>query len=97
MRSKELKIAGKKEEGILVAGGAGFKVYAVSELNGWALACGRKINFIEDGAPEAKTVAQFVNLRYQPTESQEEIKQKFSQLIEALSPGSRSLDFESAP
>ncbi|WP_413612912.1 hypothetical protein [Bdellovibrio sp. HCB-110] len=97
MRSKELKIAGRKEEGVLVAGGAGFKVYAVSGLNGWALACGRKINFIEDGAPEAKTVAQFVSLRYQPTESQEEIRKSFNQLIEALNPRSRSLDFESAP
>ena len=84
MRSKELKIAGEKKEAVLVAGGSGFKVYAVSGLSGWALALGRKISFIEDKAPEAQTVANYVNLKYQPLNSQEAIKAKFNQLIDGL-------------
>lgn len=84
MRSKELKIAGEKKDAVLVAGGAGFKVYAVSGLNGWALALGRKISFIEDKTPEAQTVANYVNLKYQSLNSQEAIKDEFNQLINGL-------------
>lgn len=84
MRSKELKIAGEKKEAVLVAGGSGFKVYTVSGLNGWALALGRKISFIEEKTPEAQTVANYVNLKYQPLKSQEAIKEEFNQLIDGL-------------
>jgi hypothetical protein len=84
MRSKELKIAGEKKEAVLVAGGSGFKVYAVADLNGWALALGRKISFIEDKTPEAQTVANYVNLKYQPLNIQETIKQEFNDLIDGL-------------
>ena len=84
MRSKELKIAGEKKEAVLVAGGSGFKVYTVSGLNGWALALGRKISFIEDKTPEAQTIANYVNLKYQPLNSQEAIKHEFNQLIDGL-------------
>lgn len=84
MRSKELKIAGEKKEAVLVAGGSGFKVYAVSGLNGWALALGRKISFIEDKTPAAQIVANYVNLKYQPINTQEAIKDEFNQLIDGL-------------
>ena len=84
MRSKELKIAGEKKEAVLVAGGSGFKVYAVSGLNGWALALGRKISFIEDKTPAAQIVANYVNLKYQPINTQESIKDEFNQLIDGL-------------
>jgi len=84
MRSKELKIAGEKKEAVLVAGGSGFKVYAVSGLNGWALALGRKISFIEDKTPAAQIVANYVNLKYQPINVQESIKDEFNQLIDGL-------------
>lgn len=84
MRSKELKIAGEKKEAVLVAGGSGFKIYAVSGLNGWALALGRKISFIEDKTPAAQIVANYVNLKYQPINVQEDIKDEFNQLIDGL-------------
>lgn len=84
MRSKELKIAGEKKEAVLVAGGSGFKIYAVSGLNGWALALGRKISFIEDKTPAAQIVANYVNLNYQPINAQEGIKDEFNQLIDGL-------------
>lgn len=84
MRSKELKIAGEKKEAVLVAGGSGFKIYAVSGLNGWALALGRKISFIEDKTPAAQIVANYVNLKYQPINAQEGIKDEFNQLIDGL-------------
>lgn len=84
VRSKELKINNETKEAILVAGGSGFKVYAVSGLGGWAVALGRKISFIEDKTPEFQTVANYVNLKYQPANSLESIKQEFSALIEAI-------------
>lgn len=84
MRSKELKIAGEKKEAVLVAGGSGFKIYAVSGLNGWALALGRKISFIEDKTPAAQIVANYVNLKYQPINAQEGIRDEFNQLIDGL-------------
>jgi hypothetical protein len=97
MRTTELKINNEKKEAILVAGGSGFKVYTVSGLDGWALALGRKINFIEDKTPEAKTVANYVNLKYQPLNSQESIKQEFTQLIETLNQVEKARDIEPTP
>ena len=84
MRTKELKIDGEKKEAVLVAGGAGFKVYSVSGLNGWALAFGKKISFIEEKTPEAQTVANYINLQYQSLNTQDSIKQEFNQLIDGL-------------
>lgn len=97
MRTKELKINNEKKEAVLVAGGTGFKVYTVSGLDGWALALGRQISFIEDKTPEAQTVANYVNLRYQPINSQESIKEQFTQLIEAIGNKSKAPDVEPAP
>jgi len=84
MRSTEIKINGTKKEGVLVAGGPGFKVYTISELDGWALALGKKISFIEDSNPAAQTVADYVNLRYHSLNLHESIKNKFNELIEIL-------------
>lgn len=97
MRSTQLTINNEKKEAVLVAGGDGFKVYTVAGIDGWALARGRKINFIEDKTPEAKTVAQYVSLRYQPAETQESIKQNFNQLLESLNQHTKPLDFEPGP
>ena len=72
------------KEAILIAGGSGFKIYSVSGLDGWALALGRKISFIEDKTPEFQTVANYVNLKYQPANSQDSIKQQFTSLIESI-------------
>lgn len=97
MRSKELKINNETKEAILVAGGAGFKVYAVSGLDGWAVALGRKISFIEDKTPEFQTVANYVNLKYQPANSQEAIKREFTTLIEIINNKSKAPDLEPSP
>lgn len=94
MRTTELKINNEKKEAILVAGGSGFKVYTVSGLDGWALALGRKISFIEDKTPEASTVSKYVNLKYQPLNAQEAIKQEFTQLIESLGQPTKAPDTE---
>jgi hypothetical protein len=95
MRTKELKIGTEKKEGVLVAGGSGFKVYAVSGLEGWALALGRKISFIEDSNPAFQTVADYVNLKYQPVKAQETIKSEFAALVSALqSPAPRDSEPE---
>lgn len=97
MRTTKLKINNEKKEAVLIAGGSGFKIYAVSGLDGWALALGRQISFIEDKTPEAKTVANYVNLRYQPVNSQESIKEQFTQLIKAIGKNSKAPDLEPAP
>jgi len=81
MRTSEIKIEGVKKEAVLVAGGAGFKVYSVAELDGWALAIGGKVSFIKDHTLEAQTVADYVNIRYHSIDSQEQIKKKFESLI----------------
>lgn len=84
MRTKELKINNETREAILIAGGSSFKIYSISGLDGWAIALGRKISFIEDKTPEFQTVANYVNLKYQPTNSQDAIKQEFAELIESI-------------
>ena len=94
VRTKELKINDEKKEAVLVAGGSGFKVYAVSGLEGWAVALGRKISFIEDKTPEAQTVSNYVNLRYQPINAQDSIKQEFTLLIELLGSKPKAPDLE---
>lgn len=96
MRSKELKIGGEKREAVLVAGGNGFKVYTISGMNGWALAFGRSINFIEDKSPDAKTVARYVNLRYQPVDLQGSILSEFKQLVDKFNSNGKNRNFESA-
>lgn len=97
MRTTELKIGTEKKEAVLVAGGPGFKVYSISGMDGWALALGRQISFIEDKTLEAKTVANYVNLKYQPINSQESIKEKFTQLIKSIGRKSKAPDLEPAP
>lgn len=84
MRTKHLRIGTEKKDAILVAGGNGFKIYTVSGQNGWALAFGRKISFIEDKTPEGQTVANYVNLKYQPLNLHDAIKLEFNQLIDGL-------------
>ena len=94
MRTKEIRIKNEKKEAVLVAGGSNFKVYTVSGLNGWALSLGRNISFIEDQSPEAKTVAKYVNLKYQPINSQEAIKQEFSELLNIIGAKQKAPDQE---
>ncbi len=84
MRTSEIKIEGQKKEAVLVAGGPGFKVYTVSDLDGWAIAIGRKASFIADNTPAAQAVADYVNIRYHSLNLHESIKNKFNELVDVL-------------
>ena len=97
MRTKELKINNETKEAILIAGGSGFKIYSVSGLDGWALELGRKISFIEDKTPEFQTVANYVNLKYQPANSQDTIKLRFTELIESIGNKAKAPELEPNP
>lgn len=97
MRTKELKINNETKEAILIAGGSGFKIYSVSGLEGWAIAHGRKISFIEDKAPEFQTIANYVNLKYQPANSQDAIKRQFTELIDLIGNKPKTPDAEPIP
>lgn len=81
MRITELKIGNEKKESILVAGGKGFKIYTTSGYDGWVLAIGRKIHLIDENDHDFKTVAKYVNLRYQPISEQALVKEHFDDLI----------------
>lgn len=81
MRTTELKIEGEKKEAILVAGGAGFKIYSASDLDGWVLVIGRKVLVVRESSPDFKTVSRYVNLKYQPTSELDVIKNDFNSLI----------------
>lgn len=85
MRTTELKIGNEKKESVLVAGGKGFKVYTASGYDGWILVIGRKVHLIEENAPDFKTVAKYVNLRYQPISEQKLITENFNDLVESKS------------
>lgn len=97
MRTKDLKINNETKEAILIAGGSGFKIYSVSGLDGWALALGRKISFIEDKTPEFQTVANYVNLKYQPVNSQNNIKQQFTSLIQSIGNKTKAPESDTTP
>lgn len=84
MRTAEIKIEGHKKEAVLVAGGPGFKIYTFSDLDGWAIALGRKVSFIADNTASAQTVADYVNIRYHSLNLHESIKNKFNDLVEVL-------------
>lgn len=84
MRTTEIKIEGLKKEAVLVAGGPGFKIYTVSDLDGWALSLGRKISFVADNTPAAQAIADYVNIRYHSLNLHESIKNKFNLLVDSL-------------
>lgn len=84
MRTTEIKIEGTKREAVLTAGGPGFKIYTVLDLDGWVIALGRKISVIEDNTPAAQTVADYVNIRYHSLNLHESIQNKFNELMGTL-------------
>ena len=84
MRTTELKIGNEKKESVLVAGGKGFKVYTTSGYGGWVLVIGRKVHLIEEGGPDFKTVAKYVNIRYQNISEVENIKSEFQIILENI-------------
>ena len=84
MRTTEIRIEGQKKEAVLTAGGPGFKIYTVCDLDGWVISLGRKISIIEDNSPEAQTVADYVNLRYHSLNLHDSIQNKFNELMGTL-------------
>lgn len=81
MRTTEIKIEGQKKQAVLTAGGPGFKIYTVLDLDGWVIVLGRKISIIEDNTPAAQAVADYVNIRYHSLNLHESIQNKFNELI----------------
>lgn len=94
MRTAQLRINGETKEGILIAGGPGFKVYSISGFEGWVVKIGRQVRLVEDGTPEFKVVSQYVNLRYQSTTKQEQIKNEFNDFLGGQYPSRPSPDRE---
>lgn len=84
MRTKELKIDNKITQAVLLAGGAGFKIYSASDYDGWVLMIGRKLRQIPEKAPEFKIVSRYINLKYQPASEQESVKTAFNSLLENI-------------
>jgi hypothetical protein len=84
MRTAEIKIEGQKKSGVLVAGGQGFKIYTVADLDGWVLSLGRRTSFVADNTPAAQIVADYVNLHYHSFDLQESIRNKFNAFIRSL-------------
>lgn len=82
MRTKQLKIGKEKKEAVLVAGGAGFKIYTAVGVDGWLIAKGRKVFVVEEDSQGYKTVGQYVNLRNQPVSIQEKIKEEFDDFVQ---------------
>jgi hypothetical protein len=81
MRTTLLKIGNEKKEAILVAGGAGFKIYSSSGVQGWIIVLGRRVFVIEENSSDFATVSRYINLKYQPLNQQEAIKAKFGNFI----------------
>jgi hypothetical protein len=84
MRTSEIKIDGIKKEAILTAGGPGFKIYTVLDLDGWVLSLGRRTSFVADNTPAAQVIADYVNLHYHSFDLQESIRNKFNDFIGSL-------------
>ena len=86
MRSKIIRIGNQEIEAILMAGGNGFKIYGGNgKLILWH---NRKHEVIEESDPRFKIVMQYVNLKYQPLDKQEKVKEEFMKVIK--NPKSRS-------
>jgi hypothetical protein len=82
MRTKDLKIGDETRSGVLMAGGPGFKIYSVG--TSLVLELGNKIHEIKEPEVDYNTILQYVNLRYQPADRQEAVKQAFMNLVSKL-------------
>ena len=84
MRTKEIKIGGEKKTAVLVAGGQGFKIYTVADIDGWIIVIGVKTHLIPDFTKDSPTVSNYVNLHYHSPKLKESIINKFSTLVRSL-------------
>jgi len=85
MRVTQIKIGPEKKDAVLVAGGPGFKIYSPNGSSGWALTIGRKVFMVEEKDAEFKAISRYINLRYQPRDQQQAIKDEFDSIIKAKS------------
>lgn len=83
VRTKDLEIGDKTISSTLVAGGSGFKIYSPKGIDGWVLSIGRKNILIGEKDPDYGIVSKYVNLKYQPVDKHQEIKDKFDSLIKS--------------
>jgi hypothetical protein len=78
MRTKTLKVNNENKKCVLLAGGPGFKIYTVEDYI--IVSQGRRHSVIRNGS-EFNTVMSYVNLKYQPASSQDDIKNAFQALL----------------
>jgi GNAT superfamily N-acetyltransferase len=81
-RMKMLKVNGKEQEGVLMAGGPSFKIYSTAD--GLVLSIGRKNYFFHEGNSEYKTIINYVNFKYYDSDKQKAIKDEFDKLVQKL-------------
>ncbi|RYZ93330.1 MAG: hypothetical protein EOP06_01325 [Proteobacteria bacterium] len=81
MRFTEIKIDSVPMQALLVAGGPGFKIYTVQGATYWLLVVGRKKHIVEPGTANFRLVSKYINLKYQPIATHDEIKKDFLALI----------------
>lgn len=79
MRTKMLKVGDAEVEGVLMAGGPGFKIYSTSDKV--ILSLGKKNVEVAETDPDYKPIMKYVNLKYHPASEHEAIKSAFSEII----------------
>lgn len=86
MRTSLIKIDGAKREAVLLAGGTGFKIHAITGLNALIVSSKKQLKIVHETSPDFKTVLDYVNLKYQPTEKQASVKQDFELFLKGTNP-----------
>jgi hypothetical protein len=90
MRFKQMKINGKTIDALLIAYGPDYKLY--SNEGRYILQTGREKTVIMEEDSEYKIVSQFVVLKYQDISEQENIKNRFLELVGRLKNPSERYD-----
>ncbi len=79
MRTKGLGVDGKNVEAVLMAGGPGFKIYSAgADL---IVVGGKKTLVFKESDSAFMDIMQYVNLKYQPLNQHDAIKQKFNSVL----------------
>lgn len=85
MRTAQIKLNNETTTALLVAGGAGFKIYSSTTVRGWILSLGRKYFVIDESTLQFKTVSNYINLKYQTAEVAEKVQSEFQILLKSFS------------
>lgn len=86
MKTKNLKINGENHEGILKAGGPGYRIYALldTDTTTAVLALGRKHYVFPKGHEDFKAVAEYAELPYFSEDEKPAIENNFKELLNKL-------------